>query len=57
MIMRINPQGNGACPICRKNGRCPIQNALRASVEELPGSRQGELQLAIYVCPQFSEAH
>jgi hypothetical protein len=53
MKLEINPRGNGACPICARNGACKLQKLLAASIEkEGDGS---ELEVVIYTCAKFSE--
>ncbi len=56
MQVDINPRGNGACPLCVKNGACRIQKALVASAGPFPESDEGSaMELVVYSCPQFKE--
>jgi hypothetical protein len=53
MKLNINPRENGACPICVFHNKCRIQNALKASIEEMHKGQ--ELEVVIYTCPRFKE--
>lgn len=55
MNIQINPRGNGACPICRHNGRCQLQSSLQESVQDKDKEKQEDLELVIYSCPRFKE--
>jgi hypothetical protein len=53
MNVKINPRGNGACPICSYNGRCLIQQSLEETLAEK--EKKEEFELVIYSCPRFKE--
>ncbi len=53
MKLEINPRGNGACPLCSRNGECKLQKLLAASIEREGDS--SELEVVIYTCAKFSE--
>jgi hypothetical protein len=54
MRVEINPRGNGACPLCEKNGTCRIQKTLNESVTPFP-DRDTPMELVVYSCPHFKE--
>jgi hypothetical protein len=55
MEIRFSPRDNGACPVCRRASSCGIRQALAASVKDVRGAREREMELVIYSCPQFVE--
>ncbi|MBU0936670.1 MAG: hypothetical protein KKC64_13710 [Spirochaetes bacterium] len=56
MKLEINPRGNGACPMCRHNHNCHVQDQLLGNVNELNGGSGHEMEIVIYSCPYFKEA-
>jgi len=53
MEIEINHRGNGACPLCIKNGKCRITRTLSKSIK--PFKQSDKLELVIYTCPEFEE--
>ncbi|MFO7849878.1 MAG: hypothetical protein R6V67_07955 [Spirochaetia bacterium] len=53
MEVKINPRGNGACPLCYYNGRCTIQRKMSAALKDV--KEKEEFELVVYTCPQFKE--
>ena len=53
MKIEINHRGNGACPLCVRNGECKITKALKDSTKSIKQSDQ--LEIVIYTCPEFEE--
>jgi len=53
MQVEINHRGNGACPICRYDGKCMYQEKIRQALSEVK-SREN-FELVIYTCPHFKE--
>jgi hypothetical protein len=53
MQVKINPRGNGACPLCHYDGRCSLQNRIRTSLEDM--KKNEEFEIVVYTCPQFKE--
>jgi hypothetical protein len=53
MQVKINPRGNGACPLCAHNGRCSLQKQILKTLSET--KPQEEFELVIYTCPVFKE--
>lgn len=53
MKILINHRGNGACPLCTKNGKCRIAEALAVATKTIKRSEQ--LEIVIYTCPDFEE--
>lgn len=53
MRIKINPKGNGACPLCNKNGKCKITRALTDSIKGM--TKPDHLEIVIYICPDFEE--
>jgi hypothetical protein len=52
--VKLNPRGNGACPICGQNGACRVQNTLFKAMEEF-SMEDDPMELVIYSCPHFQE--
>lgn len=55
MELQINPRGNGACPICIRNGSCIFQKTLKDSMVNT--ASKDEMEIVIYSCPKFKESH
>ena len=53
MEIEINHRGNGACPLCTKNGNCKITRALNEATKSIKQS--DKLEIVIYTCPEFKE--
>ena len=53
MIVKINPRGNGGCPLCHYDGRCSIQKKMKAALEEY--KKNEEFEFVVYTCPYFKE--
>ena len=53
MKIEINHRGNGACPLCKKNGKCRIASALTDAAKAIKQADQ--LEIVIYTCPDFEE--
>ncbi|MCK5674880.1 MAG: hypothetical protein KAH95_15985 [Spirochaetales bacterium] len=53
MEIEINHRGNGACPLCTKNGKCKITRALSEATKHIKQS--DTLEIVIYTCPEFEE--
>ncbi|MBN2510406.1 MAG: hypothetical protein JXB03_09020 [Spirochaetales bacterium] len=53
MKLEINPRENGACPLCKNNGRCPLQDRFRESMKDIDDKQ--EMEIVIYSCPRFKE--
>jgi hypothetical protein len=53
MIVKINPRGNGACPLCHYDGRCSIQKKMKTALEEF--RKNEEFEVVVYTCPHFKE--
>jgi len=53
MQVQINHRGNGACPLCRNNGKCKYQKKIKESLAEFRSKE--EFELVIYTCPYFKE--
>jgi len=54
MNIEINPRGKGACPLCKRNGTCAVQNNLIKAVDGY--ATEGDpLVIVVYGCPQFRE--
>lgn len=53
MEIEINHRGNGACPLCIKNGKCRIVKALAEATKTIKQSDR--LEIVIYRCPDFEE--
>jgi hypothetical protein len=53
MKIEINPRGNGACPLCIKNGNCRITRALTNATKAV--KQPDKLEIVIYTCPDFEE--
>lgn len=52
---KINPRGNGACPICMRTDDCRIKKAIAASISDFTEDEAMEMEIVIYSCPQFRE--
>jgi hypothetical protein len=52
--VKLNPRGNGACPICGQNGTCRVQSVLLTAMKEL-STEDDPIELVIYSCPHFQE--
>ncbi len=55
MDLDLNPRGNGACPLCRKERSCFIRKRLQNSLSDIINDRVENMQLVIYVCPNYEE--
>jgi hypothetical protein len=55
MKIRFNPRDNGACPFCKRVASCGVRESLAGSVASLSGSRDQDMEIVIYSCPQFVE--
>ncbi|AEF85629.1 hypothetical protein TREPR_1507 [Treponema primitia ZAS-2] len=54
MDIVINPRGNGACPLCDRNGTCRVQGTLFKAMEEF-SAQDNPMEVVVYSCPQFQE--
>jgi hypothetical protein len=52
--VKLNPRGNGACPICGQNGVCRVQSSLLNAIEKF-SSEDDPIELVVYSCPYFQE--
>jgi hypothetical protein len=52
--VKLNPRGNGACPICGQNEACRVQSTLITAMEEF-SLEDDPIELVIYSCPHFQE--
>lgn len=55
MDIAFSPRETGACPLCKKNGNCTIQNSITNAFRERYDSENQPLEMVIYVCPYFLE--
>ena len=64
MKVLFSPRGTGACPLCKKETRCPIRNSFSSGLESLqfqtetdasPEGAGKPLEMVIYICPYFQE--
>jgi hypothetical protein len=55
MDIAFSPRETGACPICKKNGNCTIQNSITNSFKNSDNGDPQTLEMVIYVCPYFLE--
>jgi hypothetical protein len=53
MQVKINHRGNGACPLCRHDGKCLYQKKIVEALADIK-SRE-DFELVIYSCPHFKE--
>jgi hypothetical protein len=52
--IKLNPRGNGACPLCGQNGACRVQGTLLKSMEEF-SIDDDPIEIVVYSCPHFQE--
>lgn len=56
MEIRFSAQGNGACPLCTKYGKCEILNKMtEVFKKEVKEYSDTMLEAVIYRCPEFEE--
>lgn len=55
MRLDINPRGNGACPLCKRDSSCRLKRLLSASLEGEADDEGGGMEVVIYNCPMFEE--
>lgn len=55
MKIKINPQGNGACPICVFSGSCYLQDSIKNGLDSIKDLNEIKMELVIYACPRFKE--
>jgi hypothetical protein len=55
MQLDINARGNGACPLCVRDGSCRLQRLLKASLENEGDRGEPGMEIVIYNCPMFQE--
>jgi hypothetical protein len=55
MRLDINPRGNGACPLCRRDADCRLKKLLGESLLAQPDPQDAGLEIVIYSCPAFAE--
>ena len=55
MEVKINPRGNGACPICAKEASCIIRRNLAKANTHLSDPMGHGMEVVVYSCPQFKE--
>jgi len=53
MTLKMNPRGNGACPLCSKSGHCLLQRKLTEAIAAIHPSE--DMEIVIYSCGQFKE--
>ncbi len=56
MEIQFNHRGNGACPLCRKNGRCLIHGRIRQALKETRDPGSSGMEFVVYGCPLFDES-
>ena len=54
MQIDINVRGNGACPMCRSNMCCRVQDSLIHAME-LFSEEADPMEMVVYSCPRFVE--
>jgi hypothetical protein len=52
--IKLNPRGNGACPLCGQNGACRVQTTLLTAMEEY-SIDDDPIEIVVYSCPLFQE--
>jgi hypothetical protein len=56
MIIEISPKGTGACPLCKKNNNCVIQDSLKNELNNrFSKKKDGKFEMVIYACPEYKE--
>ena len=48
-------RGNGACPLCQRNGKCEYQERIINALKPIPLKGEGLMEMVIYTCPSFVE--
>ncbi len=51
MNIKINPQGNGACPLCNFNKKCNYHKMIHDAFHDTAASKK--MEMVIYECPKF----
>jgi hypothetical protein len=52
--IKLNPRGNGACPLCGQNETCRVQTTLLTAMEEY-SIDDDPMEIVVYSCPHFQE--
>jgi len=55
MNIRFSLRGNGACPFCRKKGKCLMLNKIQEAVKDIRDPDAAGMEIVIYSCPNFEE--
>ncbi len=55
MTIKINPLGNGACPLCIHAGKCVLHSKLRDAVSGIKDKGGTGMEIVVYSCPSFKE--
>lgn len=55
METRINPRGNGACPLCTRENGCIIRRKFSEALTDLRDPLGHGIEIVVYTCPQFKE--
>ncbi len=55
MRLDINPRGNGACPLCKRDASCHLKRILAASIDGETDSSDSGMEIVVYTCPSFVE--
>jgi hypothetical protein len=51
--LKINKNGNGACPLCRKREQCVLIKKMTESISDM--YKEGKMEIVIYECFKFEE--
>jgi hypothetical protein len=58
MDLKLNPRGNGACPLCTRRFNCPIRKSLKEGIKHVKlqyAPNNHPLEAVIHSCPAFDE--
>jgi hypothetical protein len=55
MEVAFNPRDNGACPVCKRQPACIVQQRLAAAVSNIRDASAQGMEIVVYACPHFEE--